>query len=135
MAGGAYEYVMGYMNKQVGNSGLSESTELIEINARYFDNYKIVSGEVPRYIKRILGDATGELGPFQEISNATATTRLSSWYKQTSYFVYKQSPWFIRGGGYYDGIYGGIFKFGIGTGELMSVESFRIVLTPTSEAM
>ena len=62
MSGGSWEYVAGYIDGVVGSSGLT-LTEIVNIYSKYIDVYASDSSATT-YSKRILGDATGEMGPF-----------------------------------------------------------------------
>ena len=55
-----YEYVSAYAN----NSDLEVFTDLSQFNNKYFDIYD--SSELNNYESRILGDALGEMGPFDD---------------------------------------------------------------------
>ena len=67
-SGGGWEYVMGYTTKASTVGGSSEITSIHSdffANSnwnKYYDRY--VSTKLTEYNHRILGDATGELGPF-----------------------------------------------------------------------
>lgn len=134
MSGGAWEYTMGYSK----SSALDESNILsiypdFYTNVdweKYYDSYNSVN-RTDNYA-RILGDATGELGPFQEITDPDNVVRnRSSWYKDYGVFVYEPFPWFVRGGFWRDGTGAGIFSFsGHGTGDMNIGHSFRVVLIP-----
>ena len=74
------------------------------------------------YSNRILGDATGETGPFN-------TDYRSSWYDDLASFPYPSIPWFRRGGSSSAVSYAGAFYFSDGSGAANSSSySFRIVL-------
>ncbi len=62
MSGGVWEYVAGYRDGTIGNSGLT-LTEIRETYSKYIDVYASNSA-VTAYSRRILGDATGEMGSF-----------------------------------------------------------------------
>ncbi|MEG2283544.1 MAG: hypothetical protein RSB99_02825, partial [Bacilli bacterium] len=83
MSGGAWEYTMGVYNQTIRNSGFSTLPE-----AKYYDNYTTSTG--------LKGDAT----------NADGT---QSWYNDNFYFVDDGSPWFLRGGNYYNTTGAGVF--------------------------
>ena len=137
MSGGANEYVMGVMKDANGNlmsgytissnSGFngilkdgSSITDGIDFpENKYYDvyNYKNSSSN---YLRRILGDATGEMGPF--------ASSQSSWYSDYSWFVSSSSPWFYRGGGYYVESGSGAFCFSDYDGHSSSSYSFRLIL-------
>ncbi len=76
-----------------------------------------------KYQYRILGDATGELGPF-----ALETRWHSSWYGDLSEFV-DSTPWFHRGGHHGSCVLAGQFHFERATGANANYLSFRVVLS------
>ena len=119
MSGGAYEYVAGYRDGTVGSSGLT-LTEIRETYSRYVDVYASNSS-VTTYSKRILGDATGELGPFN-------TSHRNNWYDDFSNFVESSLPWFYRGGAYSDFSRSGQFAFIRGSGGNYRTVTARLVL-------
>jgi len=131
MSGGAYEYVMGYNMNAKKTGGESEIISLYSNfftnNSwnKYYDKY-YTSDTGKDFNKRILEDATGEMGPF-------AAGPISSWYENYSTFPDTERPWISRGGIYKDGTGAGIFMFHRWNGSANPVSadtSFRIVLTP-----
>ena len=156
MNGGTVEYVMGVLLDSNGqpysgksnkynsgfkgklscpecdnSDGITEVTDGYDIPIKkYYDGYTY-SGSQTSYNLRILGDATGEMGPF-----TNKTRKISSWYEDEATFINYEAPWFVRGGvfnGYNSGTNGGIFAFarGYGSATTFSVTpTFRIVLTP-----
>ena len=137
MSGGAYEYVMGVMKDVNGNliSGSSSSSYNSGFNgtlsgggsitngidfpeSKYYDLYNY--GNYNNYSRRILGDGTGEMGPFYSYT--------SSWYNDIDGFVYSSVPWFGRGGYYADGSVAGAFSFVSSYGRADGIISFRLVL-------
>ncbi len=156
MSGGAWEYVMGVMVDEEGNpmsgrnslynsgfngtlgcptcdgdsSGLTLLTGGYDFpDKKYYDTYgyTTVDGQFQR---RILGDATGEMGPFANATYLTLTSQISSWYAVQAYFVYSSEPWFLRGGNHTDGLYASMFAFENHYGRVTSSIDFRVVLTP-----
>ena len=121
MAGGAYEYVAGYIDGKAGNSGLT-LTEIRDTYNKYIDVYANNSDRTT-YSKRILGDATGEMGPF-----FTETIHYNNWYNDYSYFVESSFSWFDRGGDYDCSSGAGQFYFHRNTGDANSYGSARLVL-------
>ena len=143
MSGGASEYVMGVMSDQNGNplsgendqnnSGFKglysrpegdilENTEGVEWpEEKYYDLYSYTTIVGRNFANRILGDATGEMGPFQ-------TDRESSWYGDISVFVSTYAPWFIRGGRVAYGVQCGMFASHSTSGYPTLVHSYRVVL-------
>ncbi len=119
MSGGAWEYVAGYRDGTIGSSGLTLE-EIRNTYSKYIDVYASNSS-VTTYSKRILGDATGEMGPFYG-------DYYNNWYNDYSPFVDSSYPWFLRGGGYSDGSGAGQFYFVSRTGGDNSGYSARLVL-------
>jgi len=160
MAGGTWEYVMGVMLDETGNlvsgrnnlhnSGFNgtltcptcdtaegnDSTITSITNgyewpeAKYYDTYAYQLNSDQHYERRILGDATGEVGPFDKKTYLTKSRDISSWYADAAWFVDSNGPWFIRGNRYSYGLDTGVFAFGNEYGRLAATISFRIVLTP-----
>ena len=135
MSGGAWEYVMGYTTgatTEGGSSGITTLHSDFYTNSnwnKYYDKYSSTS--VNNYNKRILGDATGEMGPFGSQKDPdNKTRRKSSWYKDYASFVYASYPWFIRGCHWYNGSNAGDFAFSESTGGTYTSVGYRIVLTP-----
>ena len=127
MSGGAWEYVSAYMQNTLGSSGFTSST-ISNYNSKYFDVYPADS-EIATYNKKILGDATGELGPFYYYKDSDNEQRYhSTWGTAYAYFVGASYPWFVRGGYYADGAIAGSFAFSRPTGAANSAASFRLVL-------
>ena len=156
MAGGAWDYVMGIMLDQNGKpmsgrnslynsgfngtfgcptcdrdtSGLTSLTGGYDFpDSKYYDTYAYATVD-EQFQRRILGDATGEMGPFANATYLTQTRQISSWYADDARFVYSYSPWFARGGVRTDGLYAGVFAFGNDYGGVTTWISFRVVLTP-----
>jgi len=137
MSGGAAEYVMGYNQYATtvgGESGLiSLYSDFFTNNkwSKYYDRYSNNSTTRTAYNKRILGDATGEMGPFATLLNPDNTNQpRGSWYDDLANFTIKDNIWFRRGGGHSDGVKSGIFAFGTYYGSINTNTSFRVVLTP-----
>ena len=129
MSGGSHEYLMAFIDGQFYNSGLSSSL-LSSYSSKYYDIYSSTSS-LSSYQNRILGDATGEMGPFFRYKESEGTYyQHDSWYNDTSHFVASNMPWFARGCAYNYGYLSGQFTFGRYTGNQDSAFSFRIVLTP-----
>ena len=125
MSGGAGEYLASYISGNVGSSRLAPSN----YDKKYFDVYSNTSTNVA-YQNRILGDATGEMGPFYRYTLDNVKVASTSWYQDRSLFVELGLPWVGRGGGTNYGAIAGIFNFDRGTGENHNFAGFRIVLSP-----
>ena len=151
MSGGAWEYVMGAMLDESGrlisgrsyihNSGFNGIFSCIECDndtsglteltdghswpdSKYYDIYSYGSND-QEYQRRILGDATGEMGPM-DISN---NIKVNSWHNAglNQYFS-TTYPIGHRGYSYNSGYHADIFSFQ-GT-YTFSGYSFRVILTP-----
>ena len=137
MSGGAWEYVAGYTTGASTVGGSSGITSLYpnffsdSTYTKYWDKYTSTTNT--NYNYRLLGDATGEMGPFASEKDPDGGTRnKSSWYGDYANFVASFSPWFLRGGLWYDGSESGAFAFYYSTGGSITIGSFRVVLTPSN---
>ncbi len=129
MSGGAWEYVAAFVKGQVGKSDFDEEELANQVKAGYFDEYPADSG-TSTYNKRILGDATGEIGPFYRYYEGDGIVYYhNSWYGTLSLFVGPSFPWFGRGGVWSGGsLAAGQFEFCWRDGGPAN-GSFRLVLT------
>ena len=137
MSGGSWEYVMGYTTSASTVGASSGITSLYSnffndtAYTKYWDKY--TSTIAADYNNRILGDATGEMGPFSKETDPDGSSRVkSSWYKNYSPFLASPAPWFIRSGYYAHGTNAGCFTFSNSGGGISDGSGFRIVLTPMS---
>jgi len=130
ICGGTWEYVMGYTTGAStlgGSSGITTLYPDFLTNSnwnKYYDKYSSTINTA--YNNRILGDATGEVGPFVSASNI-----ISSWYGDRARFIHSSNPWFFRSGYWENGLDAGSFAFSNTAGDVNSAVSFRIVLAPT----
>jgi hypothetical protein len=122
MSGGTYEYVAGYNSGTPGSSGFT--TDELTTYSKYLDVYTSSTSSTD-YSRRILGDATGEMGTFYY----SGGWYMSSWYKDYARFVYTSVPWFTRGGSYVHASYAGQFFFVEQAGAVSSDSGSRLVLT------
>ena len=166
MVGGVSEYLMSVMLDESSNplsgrnstlqSGFNgkfgcptcdnDTSGLIELTngydwpeEKYYDQYLYSSsslGHHELYKNRILGDATGEMGPYRlnayQSSDASSIQNReeSSWYNDNAGFLYLYHPFFRRGGVHHDGTNGGMFAFYQMNGGASLTTTFRIILTP-----
>jgi len=147
MSGGAWEYVMGVMTNQEGipcsgkdatyNSGFNGpycnasglKTDGINYpDSKYYDIHSYLSID-EGYQRRILGDATGEMGPFMTKTYGTKNRQIGSWYDDEAWFLHSGWPWFFRGGLFTMGLGAGVFGFLPHEGHANSDVGFRIVLS------
>ena len=132
MSGGAYDYVAGCKEGSPGNSGFDVGTLKQEMDKGYIDRYS-VNSVMTEYNYRILGDATGEMGPFFEyFENNGASYYHGSWYGDHSVFVDSAAPWLLRGGGCLEGVIAGQFYFHRELGGASDLYCFRLVLAPNN---
>lgn len=118
MAGGAHEYMASYRSGASVPSG----------DAKYFDAYN-GSSAINTYNYRILGDATGEMGPIRNYNDGDGNARYhNKWYGDYSSFVDSTYPWFSRGGYYGYGVLAGQFNFARSTGAADGNFGSRLVL-------
>ena len=115
-------------------SGLTSRTDGYDWpESKYYDLYKH-NTDSNDYHQRILGDATGEMGPFNEITYNydiySATKVISSWYGDIGSFFDERMPYLIRSGHRHDGKDSGVFSFYLAYGCAIYYASFRLVLTP-----
>ena len=136
MSGGAWEYVMGYTTGATTVGGNSSITNLYSnffsdsTYLKYWDKY--TSTLNTNFNNKILGDATGEMGPFGSEKDLDSNIRYkSSWYKDYANFANSSVSWFARGGIWYYGTTSGIFAIGSDIGGMDGVVSYRVVLAPT----
>ena len=81
---------------------------------------------------RILGDATGEMGPFGSklySTNSNYTRHIGSWYADEIWAITNNAPWMLRGSSVMFGQGAGIFAFSSGTGAQEGMTSFRVVFS------
>ncbi len=136
MSGGAWEYTMAVMKGTnsssftFGNSGFTlnnipfKTSEELDYS-KYYDVY-LHSTSATTYNRRILGDATGEMGPFASNNSRP----ISSWYNDEAWFFYSSNPLNVRGGNY-TASGGGVFAFSYGS-IVTTASTFRIVLSPNT---
>ena len=156
MSGGAWEYVMGIMLDQNGkpmsgrnslyNSGFngtfgcptcdSDTSGLTSLtngydfpDKKYYDTYAYATVD-EQYQRRILGDATGEIGPFASATYLTQIRQIGSWYADDAWFVNSYGSWFLCSVNHDYGLDAGVFAFNHTHGHVYSDVSFRLVLTP-----
>ena len=132
MSGGAHEYMASYRDTTLGSSGFDAST-IANYDSKYFDVYGATAVSNYDYAYRILGDATGEMGPFYDYADGDSYVRRhNNWYADISYFVHSGNPWFYRGGDYDNGVLAGPFNIHYYTGGASGIVGFRLVLAPSN---
>ena len=131
MSGGAWEYVASCIDGMKGNSSFTLEEIEQEEKKGYIDKYKAGS-LISSFNNRILGDATGEMGPFYQYYDGASSQR-NNWYQDHSYFLDSTggNNWLFRGGDYTYGKHAGQFVFSASSGGVGNNNTFRIVLMPT----
>ena len=133
MCGGSWDRMMSVMVDSKGSllassSGFGSNVPFPE-DEKYYDKYKYGTSDTS-INRRILGDATGEMGPFGYANYGYNDKILGSWYKDELWMVNSSNPWPIRGAGYDYGTSAGMFHSSRGTGAAGTSTTFRIVLAP-----
>ena len=120
--GGSWEYVAAYVNNgnvNITNNGIS----LSNADNKYKDLYSVTTDNSSmNYANSSTqkGDAIFE--------TSSSDTNSTSWYNDYSYMPYLDSPFFARGGAYYDSTNSGAFSFNYYNGSVNVNISFRPVL-------
>ncbi len=129
MSGGAYEQVAAFIDGTPGESGFTIDELNKYISENYIDKYN-KNSTATSFNYRILGDATGELGPFYRYHDVSVNNNFhNSWYSDTSIFIETGSPCFGRGGSPSNGVIGGILAFRRRAGVKGSNYGFRLALS------
>lgn len=119
----------GQPNFGVDDGSVTELTTGIDYpDSKYYDAYS--NNTTTYYYKnRILGDATGEMGPYEKQSFVSNfSTAVTSWYGDLMDQNYTRYPVYERGYCLDGGIFAGIFALQCGYGR---GDFFRMILTPT----
>jgi hypothetical protein len=123
MSGGSYEYVSTYIN---GNNTKFDEEIIKNYSEKYFDIYN----NSLTFSNRILGDATGELGPFYIYKDNDDNSRYhNSWWSDNSFYFNAENNYLGRGGYFNSGILAGQFGFRAYPGQGFNFMSFRLILT------
>lgn len=128
MSGGVTEYMAAYTPYK---GYAFKKSQLIEedvsgANSKYVDTYDSTNIGVKKFNYRILGDATGELGPFLQLQASEVS---SSWYGAATQYLYSSGGfWFYRG----VGIGYNMFSASSYTGGGSIGTGFRVVLSPSN---
>ena len=128
MSGGTWEYMAALRSETYGSSEFTSST-LKAYNSKYYDEYD-KNSDTYTYSKRILGDATGEMGPFYNYQDADNNSRPhNAWDNGEAYFTRAYNPWIHRGCLSTAGVIAGIFDFDYNSGGSHINIGLRLVLT------
>ena len=157
MSGGAWDYVMGFIVNQEGKlitgmnsqnnsgfngqfggptyngdtSGLTELTTGVDFpsDSRYYNQYNFKDSNSD-YSRRILGDATGEMGPFETAVYLKDERHISSWHDDDLLFIRVLYSLFVRGGHFWYGYGSGVYSAGVSNGNANDWSGYRVVLSP-----
>ena len=150
MSGGAWEYVMGVLEDDLG-SGIPMSGYSLKYSSgfsgklfdgtnidgvafpvlKYYDlySYGTTGNDITAYKRGHLGDATIELGCFNsKLGSDSILKNFSSWHQDQADVVNAEAPWILRGSTYTTGVSSGIFAFATDYGMARGYFSFRVVL-------
>ena len=95
---------------------------------KYYDSYSYIEID-NQYQRRILGDATGEMGPFEKKNTGYLFSETTSWYNDLISNYNNGCPFAMRGYYVNGGYSSGIFAFQ-GLYGNAATAGFRIILTP-----
>ena len=128
MSGGAEEYMAAFFDGPLDSTGGFQTDPTITYGAKYFDKYPNTS-TATSFNNRILGDATGEIGPFYkyDIGNGYNIT-YNNWMPSRANFVNSGHPWITRGGCYLHAPYNNQLLFLNSLGSSIDFNGFRLVL-------
>ena len=125
MSGGAWERVAAFNDTDsnnyettYGSSFAGTAKASTKYATKYSNNSTTNSGTL-LYTVGKTGDST------KEVYTGSGT---ANWFSSYSYFLYSSYPFFIRGGGYVNGSYAGVFYSSNTYGNDVSSYSFRVVL-------
>ncbi len=131
MSGGALESMAAYVAEASNDQSEFQAEELKKLDPRYVDVY-VKGSSATTYKNMILGDATGEMGPFDSYEDGDKIKRgHNRWYSDNSFFAGASSPWFYRSGYCFSGVVAGQFYFDTFTGAARVGDGFRIALAPS----
>ncbi len=122
MSGGATEYVAGYLdNMEMENEAYKNDFGDETQSNKYFTIFKYEEGKATyESNKNIYGDAT--------IETSSGNGTYESWDGETSYYLTRKSPFFLRGGTFSEGEFAGLFSYSIHSGHSGGDHGFRCTL-------
>ncbi len=109
MAGGAFDYVMGNYNDEVGNSGFEIMPE-----SKYYD----------KYTSTIISEACNG-----KICFSHALSETYKWYNDSSSTLIEPNVWMLRGSSFIGSSSSGLFAYNVNNGQGYSNDSFRLVMS------
>ena len=121
MAGGAWEYVAGYLSEI---TALTNYTTLASADPKYKDVYAGTTNDgTTNY-----NENTGKYGDAVYETSSSGGSSTGSWVSSDSHFPRSSYPVFHRGGHAYNGSYAGVFAFDNFSGVADTRSSFRPVV-------
>ena len=103
------------------NEAYLKDFDKIEQSNKYFTIFKSEENKSTyESNKNIYGDAT--------IETSSGNGSYESWDKETSYYITRRSPFFLRGGCFSEGSFAGLFAYSIHSGHSAEDHGFRCVL-------
>ncbi|MCI8575765.1 MAG: hypothetical protein HFI09_04775 [Bacilli bacterium] len=110
-------------------SGLTELTTGVNFpESKYYDRYNYLNNDLG-FKKRILGDATGEMGPFKSVYFASFERPIGSWHQDSGLSLWVNDPWVKRGWNFDMGVEAGVFAFSNTMSVADSYSTYRVVLS------
>ncbi len=125
ISGGAWERMASFPSGAFADSGKTSAD--ITNYSKYFDLYSSNSVQTS-WNNRILGDATGDMGPFYSYKENSGTYYHNNWYADCSTFADDYWSWFGRGSGNADGVIAGQFYFQANRGNAAAYGGSRLIL-------
>ncbi len=127
MSGGAQEQMASVMLDIQNKNPLYYSSNGWSVtdfdDRRYYDVYSYYANQT-HWDRRILGDATGEIGPF----TTSSSDYIGSMWSDYANFINPTASWFHRGAHYFSQMNAGVFSYTGGSDGVGSGNGFRIVL-------
>ena len=124
MSGGNWERVAAYVNNGHDNLNLYGKS-IVEGTTKHKEVYE--KGTTDTQELNYGKTATKYGDAVYETSNGYSSSS-ASWYSAWADFVHTDSPFFLRGGAYYNMTSAGIFAFGITTGRVYNDYGFRVAV-------
>ena len=130
MSGGGWEYTAASYSDNLNNSDTNQYFGSTAAHPPYVNTYNFKNFNSCTY-QTCGGQA------LYETHNGSSSTGTNMWLNQVAYFVeqdYSSSPWFYRGGDYYNGSNAGLFYAGDRDGYSNGAHgAFRVALAPVAQ--
>ncbi len=135
LSGGVWERAASYVNNENSNINTYGASMKVGSSTKYVTLYKkgTTDERVTNYVanKEFYGDAVIETSSYDETKTDNADiyyNYCTGWFHDYSVFPFAGSPFFVRGGYYWLGVYAGSFAFNNTYGYLNYNNGFRAVL-------